>query len=297
MQPFLASNDLLDNPQALRERSGRDGYLFFRGLLDPDKLTEVRRQILEICAQHGWTEPGTDPVDGIAAPGVVHVEGQPHFNQVYRGEIMCLEVFHALAHEPALLEIFETLFQEEVLVHPRNIARIIFPQAKQFTTPPHQDFIHIQGTEDTWTSWIPLASCPEELGGLAVLAGSHKDGLFEVKPMLGAGGLGIETEAMPHQWVYSVFEPGDVVLFHSLTVHKGLPNRSEDKMRISVDFRYQGVSEPIVGASLLPHGSVIPWEQVYSEWESPEFQYYWSEKPLQVVEYRSKDAFKMVSTY
>ena len=33
---FRISNDVLENPTALRQRLDDDGYLFFRGLLDKD---------------------------------------------------------------------------------------------------------------------------------------------------------------------------------------------------------------------------------------------------------------------
>ena len=44
------------------------------------------------------------------------------------GQVMKLESFHALAHDPAMLAMYRDLIGEAVLVHPRNIARIIFPQ-------------------------------------------------------------------------------------------------------------------------------------------------------------------------
>ena len=37
-------------------------------------------------------------------------------------------------------------------------------------------------------------------------------------------------------------DPGDIVLFHNLLVHCGLPNRS-DKTRWSMDWRYQDATE------------------------------------------------------
>jgi ectoine hydroxylase-related dioxygenase (phytanoyl-CoA dioxygenase family) len=38
---------------------------------------------------------------------------------------------------------------------------------------------------------------------------------------------------------------GDAILFNCLTVHRALPNVTPDRVRISVDFRYQPASEPI----------------------------------------------------
>src|SRR5262245_16542802 len=168
LRPFTVSNDALDDDDELRVRMAREGYLFFRGLIDPEATLEVRREILTLCAAAGWLADGTDLMEGIAAPGVAYVEPEPGFMVVYN-QVMKNEPFHSLAHAPGLLAMLRTLFGEAALAHPRNIARIIFPQNTQFTTPSHQDYIHIQGTEETYTAWIPLGDCPAALGGLIVL--------------------------------------------------------------------------------------------------------------------------------
>lgn len=288
MDAFTVSNDLLEDPERLRERAAGDGYLFFRGLADLDLLYALRRHIIEMCAEAGWVDVDTDLMDGVAAPGVSLFEGNPAYMAVYN-RIMKLEAFHRFAHQPAILGMLGDLFNEPAFVHPRNIARIIFPNLKAHTTPAHQDYIHIQGTPDTWTAWIPLGDCPQQLGSLAILAGSHCEGLYPVQPSLGAGGLRIDTESMPYQWVASDFESGDVVFFHSLTVHRGLPNESANRLRLSVDYRYQPASHPIVADSLLPHFAQVTWEEVYEGWSSNDYQHYWKSLPLNVVERKPRE--------
>lgn len=284
MTDFTVSNDTIPEPDMLRKRAESDGYLFLKGLIEPDRLLSVRKQILELCEEAGWLKAGTDPVEGIACPGVTHVEPEPGYMEVY-DRILQLEDFHALAHHPKLLDILQVLFNEQVLVHPRNIARMIFPQIVQFTTPAHQDYVHIQGTEETWTSWIPLGPCPKDQGSLAIMPGSHKSGLFPVQSAYGAGGLGIDTEALPFQWAASDFELGDLVLFHSHVIHKGLPNTTPDRIRVSVDFRYQAASQPVAEASLFPHFNRTTWDQIYQGWKSKEHQYYWKSMQLDIVEW------------
>ncbi len=287
MEEFIVSNDLLRRPDALRARAGSDGYLFFRGLLEPETLLRLRGQILTLCAEAGWLASGSNPKEGIAATGIAPVEGQPAFSAVYN-QVNRLEDFHALAHAPAILAMLGDLFGETPLVHARNIARIIFPQATQFTTPAHQDYIHIQGTQETWTAWIPLSDCPRELGSLAVLPGSHRSGILPTHTALGAGGLGIRTDDLPFFWAASDFRAGDALFFHSLLAHKGLPNLTPDRIRLSVDFRYQGVSQSVVASSFQPHHGQLSWEEVYENWNSDQFQYYWRGLPLHYVEWSSR---------
>jgi hypothetical protein len=197
------------------------------------------------------------------------------YNQVMKGER-----FHALAFDSGLMAMLRTLFGEEPLPHARNIARIIFPQNTLHTTPSHQDYIHIQGTEETYTAWIPLGDCPVTLGSLAVLAGSNTGEIYPVHSAYGAGGVGIDTEKLPFTWVGGDFDCGDAVVFHSLTVHKAFPNLNPDHIRLSVDFRYQPLSHPIEASSLLPHFAQVTWEDIYADWTSDRYQYYWRDLPI-----------------
>jgi ectoine hydroxylase-related dioxygenase (phytanoyl-CoA dioxygenase family) len=261
----------------------QDGYLFVPGLIDREAIRRTRRDILDICARAGWLAPGSNPDDGIAAPGVRHVAGQPGFMEVYT-KVQHLESFHALAHDPGIVEVVRLVVQDEVLVHPRNIARIIFPEITTYTTPAHQDFIHIKGTPETYTCWFPLGDCPPELGGLAILRGSHRQGIFRHDPALGAGGRGIDTAPLGHGWVASPLQEGDALFFHSHTVHRGLDNVTLDRLRLSCDFRYQAVSEPVHPSSLEPHHGRLTWEEIYGGWRSEEWQYYWRQLPLRVTE-------------
>lgn len=287
MLEFRVSNDVLDDPPALQSRAAEEGYLFFKGLIDLDLLHSLRQQILTLCAEAGWLSPDADPYAGITAPGVSHIEGQRGFMQVYN-KVMKLEDFHAFAHQPGLIAMYDVLFGETTLVHARNIARMIFPQATEHTTPAHQDYLYIEGTEDTWTSWIPLGDCPQELGSLAVLPGSHRQGMYPVYRSLGAGGHRIDTDGLPFEWTASNFAEGDVITFHSLLVHRGLPNQTIDRMRLSVDYRYQGWSKPIVQGSLEPHYGQLKWPEIYDGWQSDAYQYYWERHPINLVNNRAE---------
>ena len=277
IEPFNVSNELLDEPGKLQEQARQDGYLFFRGLIDADAIYNLRQDFLGICHRHGWAQGGEALMDGIRTGGP-YMEGDDGYWPVL-DEFQSLESFHAFAHHPVILDTLDKLFGEKTLVHPRNIGRIMFPENTKYTTPAHQDFIHIRGTEETYTGWIPLGACPKDMGGLLVLAGSHRGGIYPVKPALGAGGLGIDTAPMEADglyWVAGDFEIGDALFFHSHAVHKALPNQSPDRIRFSVDYRYQGGSKPVTEGSLLPHFNRMGWDEIYTDWKSTQYQYYWN---------------------
>ena len=284
IEPYNISNKLLEQPKNLRERARADGYLYFKKLIDEESIKNLRHDFLEICHRHGWAEGGSTLMDGIRIGGPF-MEGDEGYWPVL-DEFQSLESFHAFAHHPAILDMCDKLFGEKTLVHPRNIGRIMFPENTKFTTPAHQDFIHIRGTEETYTAWIPLGECPEYLGGLTVLSGSHRHGIYPVKPAFGAGGVGIDTEPLEANglhWVGGDFDIGDALFFHSHTVHKALPNQTSNRIRLSVDYRYQGSSQPVTQGSLLPHFNRMPWDEIYKEWTSQTYQYYWNDMNLNIV--------------
>lgn len=84
-EAFADSMDLLNDAKALQARAREDGYLFFRQLLNPDKLNDVRRQILEVCDKHEWLQPGVPLMDGITKKGLLRLESfKDEWMNVYR---------------------------------------------------------------------------------------------------------------------------------------------------------------------------------------------------------------------
>ncbi|MCB9148940.1 MAG: phytanoyl-CoA dioxygenase family protein [Caldilineaceae bacterium] len=277
IQPFTDSHDLLPSAADLHTQMKQDSYLFISGLIPHAQIDQVYSAIMQVCRQEGWVDARD------RAQGNTVVEGDEAFWAVY-DPLQKLACFHALAHQPQILKVIEALVQETPFVHPRNIARITYPQTAHFTTPPHQDFVHIQGTAETYTVWFPLSDCPRELGNLEVLAGSHTQSILPVHRAAGAGGLGVDADNLGLTWRGGDFAAGDVLIFHSHTVHRAIPNRTKDQLRISVDYRYQGVSQPIVADGLLPHYNRLTWDEIYADWTRPELQYYWRDLKLKVVE-------------
>ena len=283
MQPYRDSSDAVDDASTIQQRANDDGYLFVRGLLDPAAVLEVRAQFCEVLSRHGWLKQG---VDSVAAETEMDAdpkyEGQDAYWPVF-DDFQRLEGFHALAHSSPIVALMEKLLGEPVLVHPRNIGRIIFPSSPK--TPAHQDYLHIQGTRDTWTAWMPLGDCSVDLGALAVLSGGDRSRMYPVERMVGAGGAGIDFEKheVGGHWVCDDMQAGDVLFFHSYTVHKGMPNTTQRQIRLSCDFRYQAASQPVVDGSLLPHFGRQSWDNIYEGWQDQSIRHYWQDMGLDVV--------------
>lgn len=282
MKAFFDATDIVNDHDALRARFAQDGYIYVRGILPQTPLTELRQQIVEICGNCGWLKNDTNPMDAITWTSPKH-EGEAEYFEVY-DELQRLEHFHALAHRPELLGLMRTLLDESAFPHPLSIARLVFPDNEAWSTPPHQDFINNQGTKDLYAAWIPLSDCPTTLGSLAVLPGSHHFGVLPVEYAWGAGHrqTKLPPEYAEETWVGGDLQLGDVVIFHSLAVHRALPNKTE-RMRLSVDYRYQAEKQDMTENCLVSHFDRQSWPEIYRDWRSTDLQYYWRDKQVNFV--------------
>lgn len=286
MRTFDPANALLADNAALRARFQEDGFLFFRGVLAPSKLLRIRRQIVNICARQRWFKPATDPMEAMVWTSA-KVEGEDDYFAVY-DEIQKLEDFHALPHDSAVLDIMRGVLDDTAFPHPLAIARLSFPGIPEWSTPPHQDYPNNQGTQDLYACWIPLSDCPIALGGLSVLRGSHRFGVLPLEFALGPGHRQamLPPEMAALEWQTVDYQLGDLIVFHSLTVHRALPNHT-DRLRLSVDYRFQRENEPVTDICLRPHFSRLRWDDIYHDWRSDKLKYYWHDKTFTRSEWDS----------
>jgi ectoine hydroxylase-related dioxygenase (phytanoyl-CoA dioxygenase family) len=170
-----------------------------------------------------------------------------------------MQSFHKLSRPPVLYKIIELLLGSDIFVQPRKFLRLA-PPGKAFETEPHQDYRYVQGSVDTLTVWIPLHDVDEQNAPLRFLPGSHHKGLWQSHqssenklPQI------VDISPHDHRWVTVPANLGDVIIFHSLTVHAALPNCTQNN-RFSIDVRYQRLNDYISHSALLaPY--VLPAEE------------------------------------
>jgi ectoine hydroxylase-related dioxygenase (phytanoyl-CoA dioxygenase family) len=266
-------------PSILQDEMRSKGYVLIRGLLPPEALGTVLADTTRVLAAAGWLLPGHDPKERIANPGAACGDPDPEFKRVYQ-EVFNLESLHALPHHPVLREVMKMLVGDQPLVHPKPIGRLIFPRCERLVTHAHQDYEFMGGDPEFFTVWIPLHDCPINTGPLTILEGSHRfgvqnhdrDNLHVPEIPLGA--------AVGDQWVGGHVHAGDVLIFHSLTIHAASPNFS-NQLRISLDCRFQDARRVLNPSSLVFAGeSGKSWEKTYALWHSDDLKFYWKRIPL-----------------
>ncbi len=284
IHPFVDSSGLLGDGPALRGRARSDGYLMLRGLIPPAEALGMRALVLEHCRGSHWLDESAPLMAGRVRPGQGSVIESVHekWRRFYR-LLYTRRELHAFNQHPRMMAACAALFGGAVLAHARPIVRVMFPGSERFTTPPHQDCFYIGGTHETWTAWIPLGDCPAELGGLAVAAGSHLRGPQAVHRAEGAGGHAVAADD-DLRWTSGAMHAGDVLLFHSCTIHQARDNRTADTLRLSCDFRYQAESEPVRADSFQPHVGIASWDEIYAAWPSGDpLARYWDRQALRIL--------------
>ena len=263
----------------LHRELGSKGYVLVRNVLPRPDVDNLLTEVARVLFRSGWLKAGHDPNDRIANPAASCGDPDPAFKTTYR-EVFNLESFHALPHHPQLKAVMKMIVGDRVLIHPKPIGRLIFPNSERLRVHAHQDYRFMNGDPECYTVWIPLHDCPIEVGPLQILEGSHHFGFqTHIDENLHVPEIPPGAE-IGDEWAGGSINAGDVLIFHSLTVHAAAPNLS-DKMRVSLDCRFQDYARVVNPANLAFAGeSGKSWDEIYKGWGSRNLQYYWKSLPL-----------------
>jgi ectoine hydroxylase-related dioxygenase (phytanoyl-CoA dioxygenase family) len=266
-------------PDVLQGQVNSKGYALIRGLIPQDTVRSVLADVTNVLSNAKWLSAAFDPLDRVPEHGAAYGDPDPIFKQVYQ-EVFNLESFHALPHHSALRNAMKMLVGDEVLVHPKPIGRLIFPNCERLVVNAHQDYEFMGGDPEFFTVWIPLHDCPVELGPLRIVEGSHRFGI-QKHQRENVYVPEIPVDAITgDEWVSGYVNAGDALIFHSLTVHAASPNVSE-QIRISVDCRFQDARRALNPSNLVFAGeSGKSWGKTYANWRSDRLKFYWKSIPL-----------------
>ena len=253
------------------------GYVFIRDLIPKGDLEQLLSDMIGIASDEGWLTEGSAPSDRIANPAMVCSDPEPRYKQA-ANRVFHLERLHALTHHPILTDVMKRLVGPRLLVRPKPIARMIFPNCKGALLHAHQDHAGFEGSPESYTVWMPLHDCLQGQGTLEIKEASHLFGLQVtdgyIRPETAQGG----------DWSGGLINAGDVAIFHSLTVHSSTLSTS-NQLRFSVDCRFQSYDEAVS-----PLEIVFPnrakggrtWETTYADWKHDDLKYYWRDLPLRL---------------
>lgn len=168
--------------------------------------------------------------------------------------VLHLEGMHDIFFDEGILDLVEALIGGEIRLYPNYTVRPKLPDHPETLVLWHQDggyteHWHKHGHGDVSdlrmvNTWTPLVPARVENGCMQFVPGTHGMPLFRHEQR--EHYLEIPSELIePHsdQFVDMEVDPGDVIIFHNMLCHRGLPNHSQT-IRWSVDWRYQDASQP-----------------------------------------------------
>lgn len=246
MGELRTHNHLLGDRPTLDAAWERDGYWFFRGVLDAGAVGRLRQVYIDELERQGVIEPvGDAPTDKSVRYNGASLAAYP-----FRMEpIAARAPWRPFVAEPPIHAFFTRLFGEEPFWAPVVEYRATPPA--QDPARPRFDGIHQDGPYSPGIPfricWIPLAEIDEDVGGLALVEGMTEQ--INRHPLAAGSNTAIPMESLPADaWRRATYQAGDVLLMNLWTPHSGLSNRS-DRFRLSMDHRVMGRSEgcPLVG--------------------------------------------------
>jgi Phytanoyl-CoA dioxygenase (PhyH) len=225
MREMSDSTALATDPGRLRARLAGEGYVFLRGLLPAEAVAAAQRGVLAELARGGWADGSGRPAGQRQAVTVRDALADPAFRAALSSPAL-----NRLPYLPLFRPLIRGLLGPRAFSYPVKVLRTVYPERPPAITLGryvHQDYQN-SGVQDMLTTWLPLMKIPRDVGGLAVLPGSNLGP--PVRPRL--------LRRHEPGWVTADYRPGDVLIFHCMTVHAALPNRA-GTMRLSTDCRWQ----------------------------------------------------------
>jgi len=120
------------------------------------------------------------------------------------------------------------------------------------TVPPHQDWASMQGSVNSVVCWVPLIDINQSLGSIALVPGSHKEGLVTNEKVQS---FGLVDKYNKESFVSYDMKQGDVIFFSSFLVHKSGDNITSN-IRWSTHFRYNDLNDKSFINNGYPHAYI-----------------------------------------
>lgn len=204
----------------LKEEFDKNGYIAIRNFVSRETLDKINACINDLTKEKLDSMPPEyvfyeNKADASTLKQLQHINlFQPFFD-----ELLLSDQFKGLA---------EILLGTEV--EAKNMQWFNKPPRIGKETPAHQDgYYFMLEPNEALTMWLAIDSVDEKNGCVRYIPASHKNGM---RPYTASNVLGFsqgisdyhaEDQAME---IPMIVEPGDIIIHHSLTIHRADPNTS-----------------------------------------------------------------------
>lgn len=237
---------------AWREQFNEEGYLILKNFFDADIIQNARNALTQLVDQHAAKLLAAGQINSRMTDAPFDLRllrlYQDHITEapnIFRRELHLAGLFD-IFFSPPLLDIAEAFLGDEIRLYPNYSVRPKLPDHAPTEVLWHQDGGYTPGEVKMLrmvNAWTPLVPARVENGCMQFIPRTHQLGpvphekreyYLEISPAT--------LEPHLNQVIPVELDPGDVVLFHNLLFHRGLPNHSS-QIRWSMDWRYQDATQ------------------------------------------------------
>ncbi|TLV02706.1 phytanoyl-CoA dioxygenase family protein [Dyadobacter luticola] len=226
----------------------KDGYIVVRNFFTPEEIKAIFDEARGVFAYQIERTLGrkidVDNQDEFEA-GMYEFFQKDFDAFVNTGkQVQHLVSLHRLGTDDRITKVLQSIGLEYPIIavrpammfNSRNLAK----KQDYWKLGAHQDWRGGQGSLDSIVMWFPLVDCDTALGGLQVLPGSHKRGLFEGSDVDYISS--IQEELPEDEFVQLELKAGDILIFSTFTVHRSGTNVTPH-IRWTSQFRFNNLVE------------------------------------------------------
>jgi len=227
----------MKDKETIKKEFAEDGYVFLPGFLSDDEVKEIQqnfnRVIDKVVPEMKENEVFyEDKNDASTLKQVMDIHNYDEF-------------FKNVLENSKFKDLAEMLLEDKVIG--RNLEYFNKPPMIGKPTPPHQDgYYFMLNPSVAVTMWMALEPADDDNGCVKYIKGSHKKGLREhgrTKTLgFSQGIVDFGTEEDMKDEVSFPARPGDLLVHHSLTIHRANGNTTSNRTRKALGLIYFGES-------------------------------------------------------
>jgi phytanoyl-CoA hydroxylase len=223
------------NVTSIKEKYDDDGYVFIPGFLNEEEVENINEKLKSFIRDNVADMPDNfvfyeDKNDPATLKQLQDIQNYDPF-------------FSKILNESRFKEIANVLLAENVIG--KSVEYFNKPARIGKLTPAHQDNYYFMLTPpQAITMWMALENVDEENGCLRYIKGSHLNGMrrhSRTKSLGFSQGITDYSEEEFAKEVALAAKPGDLLIHHSMTIHRADANQSH-RSRKSLGFIYFGES-------------------------------------------------------
>ncbi|HRN57957.1 MAG TPA: phytanoyl-CoA dioxygenase family protein [Agriterribacter sp.] len=223
--------------QSLKSSFDKDGYVYIPGFLSPEEVKSLNAHLHRFI------------MESISSMSAGHYFYEDKSDITTLKQMQDLEkydpYFKALAVNNKFEVIARALLDEDVVC--KTVEYFNKPPKIGKATPPHQDgYYFMLDPQQAVTMWLALENVVEETGCVKYVKGSHLKGMrtHGRTATLGfsQGIIDFGTEEDVENEIAFPVQPGDLLVHHSLTIHRAGANTTANRTRKAMGLIYWGES-------------------------------------------------------